>query len=87
MMVTGRGNNQTGWSNATYDDLLMKAANSPSQEQRFAYMYEAEKLLIEELPIVPIYTYTRIYMLHEDVKGWNSNLLDSHPYQFVYIAE
>ena len=61
MMVTGRGNNKTGWSNEEFDNLLMKAAASPTQQERFSYMYEAEKILIDEMPIIPIYTYTRIY--------------------------
>ena len=85
MMVTGRGNNQTGWSNKEYDNLLVKASNSTSQQERFNYFYEAEKILIDEMPIIPIYTYTRIYMLHEDVQGWGNNILDSRPYQFVYL--
>ena len=85
MMVTGRGNNQTGWSNDEYDNLLIKAAQSPSQEERFKHFYKAEQILMDELPIIPFYTYTRVYMLHQDVKGWSPNLLDSHPYQFVYL--
>ena len=85
MMVTGRGNNQTGWSNEEYDNLLIAAANSTTQVQRFNHFYEAEKILMDEMPIIPIYTYTRIYMLHEDVQGWGNNLLDSRPYQFVYL--
>ena len=86
MMVTGRGNNQTGWSNKEYDNLLIAAANSTSQEERFRNFYEAEKILIDEMPVIPIYTYTRIYMLHEHVQGWGDNLLDSRPYQFVYLG-
>jgi oligopeptide transport system substrate-binding protein len=85
MMVTGRGNNQTGWSNKEYDNLLIAAANSTSQEERYRNFYEAEKILIDEMPVIPIYTYTRIYMLHEQVQGWGDNLLDSRPYQFVYL--
>ena len=85
MMVTGRGNNLTGWSNETYDSLLIKASQSYSQDERYNYLYEAEKILMDELPIIPIYTYTRIYMKHESVKGWSSNLLDSHPYQYIDI--
>jgi oligopeptide transport system substrate-binding protein len=87
MMVTGRGNNQTGWSNSEYDNLLIEAAKSTSREERYGLLYEAEKILMEELPILPVYTYTRIYMLHESVKGWNPNLLDSHPYQFVSLEK
>jgi oligopeptide transport system substrate-binding protein len=85
MMVSGRGNNKTGWSNQEYDRLLVKAAESTSQDERYKYLYEAEKILIDELPIIPIYTYTRIYMKHETVKGWEPNLLDSHAYQYISI--
>ena len=85
MMVSGRGNNKTGWSNKEYDNLLIKAAQSTSQDERYKYLYEAEKILIDELPIIPIYTYTRIYMKHETVKGWEPNLLDSHAYQYITI--
>ncbi len=85
MMVSGRGNNKTGWSNQEYDRLLVKAAESTSQDERYKYLYEAEKILIDELPIIPIYTYTRIYMKHETVKGWEPNLLDSHAYQYITI--
>ena len=87
MMVSGRGNNQTGWSNEDYDNLLIKAANSTTQKERFSYMYEAEKILMDELPIIPIYTYTRIFMKHESVEGLNPNLLDSHAYQYISIKD
>ena len=87
MMVTGRGNNQTGWSSNQYDSLLLKGANSSSQEERFSFFDEAEHILMDELPVLPIYTYTRIYMLHPDVEGWDSNLLDNHPYQYLSIRK
>ena len=40
---------------------------------------------MDEKPIIPIYTYTRMYMLHPDVKGWKSNLLDTRPYQNIEL--
>ena len=61
--------------------------NSTSQRERFLHMYEAEKILMDELPIIPIYTYTRIFMKHESVEGWNPNLLDSHAYQYISIED
>jgi oligopeptide transport system substrate-binding protein len=42
---------------------------------------------MDELPVLPIYTYTRIYMIHPDVQGWDSNLLDNHPYQYLSIRK
>jgi len=85
LMVTGRGNNKTGWSNAEFDKLIALAASAINIDERNAYFNESEKILIDEMPIIPIYTYTRVYMLHPDVKGWYPNILDTHPYQFIRL--
>lgn len=87
MMVSGRGNNKTGWSNSIYDNLIREAASSQTDEERNSFFNSAEQILIEELPIIPIYTYTRVYMLHPDVKGWSPNVLDTHPYQFIRLEK
>ena len=39
---------------------------------------EAERILIDEMPIIPIYTYVRAYQLSPDVKGFYPNYLDHH---------
>ena len=85
MMVTGGGNNQTGWSNPIYDELIAKAAEANSVEERNKFFDKAEHILMDELPLIPIYTYTRVYMLHPYVKGWHPNVLDTHPYQFLSL--
>ena len=46
---------------------------------------EAEKILIDELPVIPLYTYTRTYLLSERVKNWQNNILDTNPYQFLSL--
>ena len=85
MMVTERGNNKTGWSNTAFDELLKKAASKISTEQRYELYEEAEKILIDELPVIPLYTYTRTYLLSERVKNWQKNILDTNPYQFLSL--
>ena len=80
-----RGNNKTGWNNQEYDDLLAKANSTNDQELRYAYLNEAEKLLISEMPIIPIYTYVKAYQISSDVKGWHPNLLDTHHPKFIYL--
>jgi oligopeptide transport system substrate-binding protein len=46
---------------------------------------EAERLLIDEMPIAPIYTYVRVYQLHEDVRGWYPNILSHHHPKYIRI--
>ena len=46
---------------------------------------EAEKILIENMPIIPLYTYVRSYQLSPDVKGYNPHILDHHHPKFIYL--
>jgi oligopeptide transport system substrate-binding protein len=85
MFVTDGGNNRTGWSNAEYDDLIARAAGETDQQQRFALFQRAEAILMDEVPIIPIYTYARIFLKSPDVKGWYPNIMDYHPYKYVYL--
>src|SRR5690606_19289795 len=48
MWVADGGNNQTGWSNKEYDDLIAKAAVTLDQKKRFEYFRKAEAILMKE---------------------------------------
>ena len=87
MMVTDRGNNKTGWSNKEYDSYIKKATFASDELERLKNFSSAEQILMDELPIIPIYTYTRVYMLRDEVKGWYPNMLDTHPYQFISLED
>lgn len=86
MFVTDGGNNNTGWSNKKYDNLIAAAAKEKSQEKRFKIFQEAEDILLDELPIMPIYIYTRNILLSRDVQGWHPNVEDIHPLKYVSIV-
>jgi oligopeptide transport system substrate-binding protein len=85
LWVTGGGNNRAFWSNAEYDRLIREAARATDQAQRFELFQQAEAILMEELPIIPIYFYTRVSGLHPAVQGWYANMLDNHPYKHVWL--
>ena len=84
-MRPNRGNNKTRWDNYEFDGLLAKANATLDQEERYKILMEAERLLIDEMPIAPIYTYVRVYQLHEDVKGWYPNILSHHHPKYIRI--
>ncbi|NMB65837.1 MAG: peptide ABC transporter substrate-binding protein, partial [Spirochaetes bacterium] len=87
MWVTNGGNNQTGWSNKKYDDLIDKAKLEQNAQKRMAIFYEAEKILMTELPVIPIYFYVNIYTLQTYVKGFFGNILGMHPLKEVYLLK
>ena len=84
-MMPDRGNNKTGWANLEYAKLVNKANQTLDQDERYALFRQAEKILIDELPIIPIYTYVRPIQLSPDVKGWDSNYLDHHHPKYIYL--
>jgi len=81
--TTGDSNNYTGWSNADYDRCMKESALLSDPALRFAKLAEAEAILLDEVPILPIYWYTRVYLLHPDVRNWHPTLLDHHPYKHI----
>ncbi|MBR89953.1 MAG: peptide ABC transporter substrate-binding protein [Verrucomicrobiales bacterium] len=87
MWVTDGGHNNTGWSNARYDELISLAAKEGDKEKRKEYFREAEGILAKEMPMLPIYFYVRASLRDKSVKGWYPNVLDHHPYKYVYLEE
>ena len=85
MFTTGNGNNDTGWSNARYDELIANAPLAGDTEERFAMLLEAETILMTELPILPIYIYTRPFLIHPDVKNWNPKFLDNRNMKYIWL--
>jgi oligopeptide transport system substrate-binding protein len=83
--LTGGGNNNTGWSNSQYDSLIQQASITVDQQARYTLMKQAESIFLEELPAIPIYFYTNVYLLKQSVKGWYSNILSVHNFKFIYL--
>ncbi len=85
MWQTGDGNNYTGWSNDRYDNLIRGSFSEIDAVARLEMLHQAETILLEEMPIAPIYYYSRIYRIDTKVRGWHPKLLDNHPYKYVYF--
>lgn len=87
IFTSSSGNNHTGWRHAGYDALLYQAARTPDTAARHALLRQAETILLEEAPIIPVYHYTTVRLVHPAVRGWHDTLLDRHPYKHVWLEE
>ena len=86
MYLAGGGNNNTGFADAVYDDMILnRAPKAQSKEERFAIFYEAETRLMEQMPIIPIYTYTSKHLIHPSVRGLPANIMDSLNLKYVWL--
>lgn len=85
MFTTGNGNNDTGWASPEYDSLIRRAQTAESEEARTDLMQRAEAVLLRDLPIIPIYWYTKVHLRDNRVKGWGTSLLAKQPYKHMWI--
>lgn len=67
--VTGSSMNRTGWENEEYDRLIAESKEEGDEERRFALLHEAETLLMEEMPIFPLYFYNQPILENDSVTG------------------
>ena len=85
LMTSENGNNQTNWSHAEYDRLIAESRTRIDKESRFALYRQAETILMQESPIVPLYYYMNNQLQVPELKGYEGNLLDIHPLNRVYL--
>ena len=69
MWLPTSGNNNTGFDNAEFNKLIDTAKNSGDEKVRFDAMHKAEKIFMDEMPILPIYFYTKTIMEPKNLKG------------------
>lgn len=80
------GNNQTGWSDPAYDALANRANTLVDIRARAAVLADAERLVLEAAPIVPIFFNTHVYLLHPAVRGWQPTPMEHSDYRYVSLV-
>ncbi|USG64188.1 peptide ABC transporter substrate-binding protein [Brevibacillus ruminantium] len=69
LFVTDHPGNRINYSNKEYDALVEKIRNTADEKERFQLMHDAEKMFMDEMPLVPIYFNTKVFMDQPNVKG------------------
>ena len=87
VMESNNPSNLTGFSNDEYDNLMDKAAVQTDPGVRQVYLEEAEKLLLSEHPLMPLYFYVNKNMVSPRVRGWGDNVLNYHYSQYLSLAD
>jgi len=74
--------NYTGWAHAEYDQLIDDSMVEKDPVERMKKLHRAEQILMEEMPIIPVYFYTKPYAAKPYVKGI-VHIVNRYP-QFQY---
>jgi oligopeptide transport system substrate-binding protein len=67
--LSNSDNNDSGWLNPQYDSFCHDAAYERDPARRLKLLAQAENLLLDEAPIIPIFNYVNVYMFRDNVHG------------------
>lgn len=85
--VTGGGNNNAQWSNKEYDKIVSEIKSTTDAKERYAKMHEAEDLLAKDMPIIPIYYYTDLYLISDKLEGMYTSPLGYKYFMYCTVTE
>ena len=79
--------NHPGYSNKEYDGLINLAAIKNAGEERLEILREAERLMLKDMPIIPLYFYVSQHLIKPWVSGLEGNVMDHHYSKYVRILK
>jgi oligopeptide transport system substrate-binding protein len=88
LFTSWNGNNNTGWKSAEYDALIKKAQGTADNKVRMESMAKADKILIEQAPIINLFQAGRVYVQDPRLVGVIRSPVGADPdFYFARINE
>ena len=73
------------YNNPAYDALMAQAAQTLDLEARAGLLADAERIILDDQPVIPLFFGVSRNLVGSHVKGWEDNLLDWHRTRFLRI--
>lgn len=81
------GQNDTGYLSSEYDRLVTASQSALEPHARMELLQKAERELLADLPILPLYIYVTPRLVQRWVGGYEPNLLDHQRHQYMYVLK
>jgi oligopeptide transport system substrate-binding protein len=85
LYTSDNGNNRTGYHNPAYDKLIQASWTIADPAERLAKLKEAETLLMEEMPVIPIYSYALTEMRSAKLRNALPNPLGMYSWKDIHL--
>lgn len=87
LLHSKNGQNDPGYRSAAYDALIDAAAATADPQRRRELLEAAERQLLADMPLIPLYFYVSKRLVKPWVGGFTSNIMDHHRSQDLYILK
>lgn len=81
------GQNDTGYNNPEYDRLVAASQAELDAAARARLLEQAERVMLADMPILPLYFYVRMHLMQPWVRGFEPNIMDHHRHKNFYILK
>ena len=78
MFESGHSSNLTGYASDAFDALMADARLARTERQRLSRLADAEALLLDDQPIIPVYWWVSKRLVAPEVQGWRDHPMDIH---------
>ncbi|MGI9235359.1 MAG: peptide ABC transporter substrate-binding protein [Woeseiaceae bacterium] len=78
VLLDGSAANMPRYANQDYESLMQRAAEQADLSRRGLYLEEAERVMLADHPVIPLYFYVSKHLVSPKVLGWGDNMLDYH---------
>lgn len=87
LLKTGNDGFNTGkWSSPAFDGLLVQAASERDVAKRAGLLFEAESIVVNELPWIPVLHYRSKALVSPRLHGIHPNLRNVAPTRFLSLS-
>jgi oligopeptide transport system substrate-binding protein len=78
--------NMPRYANREFDSLMSRAAEQVDLARRRLYLEEAERIMLADHPVIPLYFFVSKHLVSPAVSGWGDNVLDYHYSQHLSLS-
>ncbi len=86
IMQSDSAANMPGYSNPEFDALMQSAGEQLDLDRRRLYLEEAERVLLADHAVIPLYFYVSKHLVKPEVGGWQDNILNYHYSQHLSLG-
>jgi oligopeptide transport system substrate-binding protein len=83
----GNSYNDPNYFNADFEAAMAAALTATDKAEHFAKLYEAQTILMTDMPIIPVYHYSDTMLASERLVGWDRSVLGQMDFTTATIVD